>query len=81
MEEKAEKSRTTKILVESFIKPVFIMMMFVRAEKEGDWPLHLGAVEAMMTNFLRVGISTTQDMVYIFCAQWSVSRQNLEIDL
>lgn len=31
------------------------MMMFVRAEREGDWPLHLWAVQEMMPYFFAAG--------------------------
>ena len=36
----ASKSRTSKMWVDVFIKPVLIMMLHIRAEREGDWPLH-----------------------------------------
>ena len=41
LEDKAKTSRTEKLWVENLIIPVMIMMMFVRAESEADWPLHL----------------------------------------
>ena len=37
--------------VDVFIKPVLTMMLYVRAEREGDWPLHLRAVKLMMPYF------------------------------
>ena len=37
------------------IKPVFITRMFVRAEREAYWPLHLKAVELMMRKFFAAG--------------------------
>jgi hypothetical protein len=40
----AEASRTSKHWVNNLILPVFLIMIFVRAEREGDWPLHLWAV-------------------------------------
>ena len=49
LEEKATQSSTAKLWVENLVKPVFIMMIFVRAEREGDWPLHLNCT---MTFFL-----------------------------
>jgi len=45
------RSITTRLWVQNLIKPVFIMMAFVRAEREADWPLHLWAVEQMMPYF------------------------------
>ena len=47
----SQKSNTTKLWVDCLIKPVLIMMKFVRAEREGDWPLHLCAVEEMLPYF------------------------------
>ena len=44
-------SNTPKLWVDCFIKPVFIMMLYVRAEREGDWPLHLVAVKQMLPYF------------------------------
>ena len=37
------------------IKPVLVMMMFCRAEKEGDWPLHLLALKLMIPYFFAAG--------------------------
>ena len=42
------KSMTSKMWVDCLIPPMFIVLLFVRAEGEGDWPLHLLAVEEMM---------------------------------
>ena len=47
----ATQSKTTEMWVENLVKPVFIMMLFVRAEREGDWPLHLRAVKEMLPYF------------------------------
>ena len=52
---RASRSRTSKTWVNNLIKPVLIMMQFVRAEREGDWPLHLAAVAAMMPYFFASG--------------------------
>ena len=38
LEDKANTSRTAK--VENIIKPVMIMILFFRAKREADWPLH-----------------------------------------
>ena len=37
LETEASKSQTTKLWVDVLIKPVLLTMMFVRAEREGDW--------------------------------------------
>ncbi|KAG0723221.1 hypothetical protein GWK47_043072 [Chionoecetes opilio] len=55
LEELARRSKTTKLWVDILIKPVFIMMMFIRAEREGDWPLHLEALTLMMPYFYATG--------------------------
>ena len=41
LENEATKSRTTKLWLENLIKPVLLMMIYLRAEREADWPLHL----------------------------------------
>ena len=51
LEEKATQSSTARLWFENLVKPVFIMMIFVRAEREGDWPLHLWAVREMLPYF------------------------------
>ena len=53
--DRASSHNTTKLWVDCLIKPVFIMMMFVRAEREADWPFHLCAVYAMMPYFFSAG--------------------------
>ena len=45
------KRLTAKHWVENLIKPVFICLLYVRAEREGEWPLHLAAVESMLPYF------------------------------
>lgn len=51
LEQRAEESRTTRLWLDVLIKPVLLMMLFVRAEREGEWPLHLLAAEAMLPYF------------------------------
>ena len=55
LEDRALQSRTSKLWVDSFLKPVFIMMLFVRAEREGDWPLHIWCVTQMLPYFFAAG--------------------------
>ena len=38
---------TTSLWVQELVKPIFIMMVSVRAEREVNWPLNLGAGEQM----------------------------------
>ena len=51
LEALTEQSKTTKLWVDCLIRPVLLMMLFVWAELEGDWPLHLWAVQEMMPYF------------------------------
>lgn len=51
LEERATRSRTTKIWLDSFIKPVLLLMMYTRAEREADFPLHLWCVDQMIKYF------------------------------
>ena len=55
LDDKTKESRTTKLWVENLIKPVMLIMMFVRAEREADWPLHLFCVKEMMPFFFAAG--------------------------
>ena len=52
---KSTQSKTARLWIECLIYPVFIMMTFVRAEREADWPLHLFAVEKMLPYFFSSG--------------------------
>ena len=51
LDELSIESRTAKLWVENLIKPAFMMMLFVRAEREGDWSLHLVAMSMMIPYF------------------------------
>ena len=55
LELKACMSRTSKLWIGILIKPVFLMMNFVRAEREGDWPLHLYATQEFMPYLFAAG--------------------------
>ena len=37
LEELANKNKTTRLWVDCLIKPVFILMICLRAKREGDW--------------------------------------------
>ncbi|KAH3755284.1 hypothetical protein DPMN_189975 [Dreissena polymorpha] len=73
LESKAKNSRTTRFWLDCLIKPVFIMMLFVRAEREAEWGLHLSAVAAMMPyfiaawhiNYARYGLHYLRSMEYL----------------
>ena len=47
----ASASNTSKLWVDCFNKPVFIMMLYIRAEQQGDWPLHLVSLKQMLPYF------------------------------
>ncbi len=47
----SQKSLTSKLWSDCLIKPVLYMMLYIRAEIEGDWLLHLHAVSVMMPYF------------------------------
>ena len=51
LEEKSNESKTTKLWVDVVIKPLFLCLLYIRAEREGNWPLHLEAVESMLPLF------------------------------
>ena len=51
----SKQSRTAKLWVECLIKPVFTILRYTRAEREGDWPLHIEAVTEMIPLFFSAG--------------------------
>ena len=55
LDDRADRSRTTKLWVNNLVKPVLLMMMFVRAEREADWPLHIWTIQQMMLYFFAAG--------------------------
>ena len=64
LEDISGNSRTAKVWVNIVIKSVFIMMLYIRAEREGDWPLHLEAVKQMMPYFYASGQLCTVWIVF-----------------
>ena len=54
LERRAVQSRTTKLWLDRLINPVLIML-FVCAEREEEWVLHLHAVALMMPYFFAAG--------------------------
>ena len=55
LENIATRSKTSKLWVDMLIKPVFLIMRFVRAERETDWLLHLEACKQMIPYFFAAG--------------------------
>ena len=48
-------SLTNKHLVENLIKPLFTCLLFVSAEREEEWLLHLAVVKSMVPYFYATG--------------------------
>ena len=55
LEDLAGRCTTTKLWVDMLTKPIFITMMFIRAEREGDWLLYLEAFSLMMPYLFAAG--------------------------
>ena len=55
LEKDATKSRTAKVWVENIIIHVLIMMIYVRAEREAEWSLHIWAMLQMIPYFFAAG--------------------------
>ena len=51
----SKKSKTAKLWVQNLFRPVFYIMMFIQAEREGDWLLHLSFVSTMLLYFFVAG--------------------------
>ena len=67
LESIASKSRTSKHRINCLIKPVFIMLIFIRTEREGNWPLHLWT----MVGYLRV-LNCDKDSAVCIVVKYSV---------
>ena len=65
LDERASVSRTARLWLDALVKPVLIMMKFVRAAREADWVLHIAALKMMLPyfgaaghwNYLRYGLA------------------------
>ena len=51
----SQRSRTAKMWIDCFLLPVLLMMAFLRAEHESDWPRHLWVVSQMLPYFFASG--------------------------
>ena len=71
----SNKSNTSKLWVDCFVRPTFIIMAFTRAERESDWPLHLWALRQMMPYFLLPHMWIMQGMGCIICTPWKSFHQ------
>ena len=77
LETEASKSQTTKLWVDVLIKPVLLTMMFVRAEHEGGWPLHLATYKQMLPYLFAAGHVTYAR--YVLCYLREVERLPQEV--
>ena len=55
MEFLAQNSMIAEHWINNLIRPVLLMMLFVRAEREGEFPLHLYACHQMIPYFFAAG--------------------------
>ena len=51
----SSKSRLAQHWVDNFIKPMFLIMLYIRAEREGEFALHLYACKQMLPYFFAAG--------------------------
>ena len=51
----ASERRTVKLWVENLVKPVLLMITYVRSEREGDWLLHLATFKKMLQYYFTAG--------------------------
>ena len=51
----SRKSATATHWIDNLIKPTFNWLLFVRAEREGEWLLHLTSVKEMLPYFYAAG--------------------------
>ena len=64
LDELAFNSKASKLWVDSLIKPVFIMMMYMWAERGGNLPFHIEAVHRCCLIFLQFIIKIMPGTVY-----------------
>ena len=55
LEEVSKRSLTAKHWIDNLVKPLFLCLQFIRAEREGEWLLHLSAVRDMIPYFFAAG--------------------------
>ena len=57
--------------IDCLVKPVMILMKFIRAESKSDWPLHMQAVSKMLVLFFAAGHQNYVDTVCTTSAAWT----------
>ena len=55
LDDLSSRSRTAHLWIDCLIRPVMIMMKYIRAERESDWPLHMHSVNEMIPLFFAAG--------------------------
>jgi hypothetical protein len=70
---KAGESKTTMMWVNCLIKPVFLMMLYARAEREEDWPLHLYVKEMLPYVLLCGRTSELREVWYVLLALYGTT--------
>ena len=55
LEERATESKTCKLWLDCLLKPVFLTMDFIRAEREGNFPLHVATLKSMHPYYFATG--------------------------
>ena len=55
LEERAAESKTCKIWLNCLLKPVFLAMDFIKAEREGSFQLHVATLKATHTYYFAAG--------------------------
>ena len=51
----ATRSRTARVWIDCMVRPVLMMMKFIHAERDSDWPLHLQAGKEMFPIMFAAG--------------------------
>ena len=74
LEAKALQSRTCKLSLDCLIKPVLLMMVFVTAEREGDWLLHIHSVKTMVPYFFAAGHHNYARLGLAYLTAWRICQ-------
>ena len=76
LQEKLDSTSQENILAEHWVKnlirPVFLVMLFIRAERQGEFPLHLYACKKMLPYFFAAG--NINYARYGFCYLMTMSK-------
>ena len=70
------KSRTAKLWMQ-YSQQVSIMRRFVRAERSGDWPLHLDSIKSMIPYFHAAGHLAYAQSAHLYLQQMSKLKERM----